>query len=291
MSGIGIRRSFNMISLGFFRFCGLDTFSRRMQFYQGSSPDKVVNSLVRLSLLISFTISLCFSSPIQLYAGNALSMTLAVTNVTCTGLNNGSINATVSDSSGGTVTFTLTPGALSNTTGIFNNLAPGIYTVSANDAGTLSSASATVSQPTALSVVATSNSPACTNSAVLLSATPSGGTPPYTYSWLGPNSFGSSSQMPFIANPALATAGSYTVTVTDANGCNATSAVTVAIVTAPIVTANASIHTVCAGGAVTLTSSSNIPVTPSLAAPVYTAFNNSTGGTVSNANWTIQMAG
>ena len=281
-----------MIPLGFLSFCRHDTFSRRIQFCQGSPSDRVVHSLVRMLWLIFFTVSFSIFSPIQLVAGNAMSLTLSVTNVACNGQNNGSITASVLGSSGGTINYTITPGTLTNTTGIFNNLAPGLYSVSADDAGTLITASATISQPAAaLSVIASSNSPVCTNSAILLVATPSGGTTPYTFSWSGPNSFGSNIQSPVIVNPTLAAAGSYQVTISDANGCTASSTVTISILTAPIVSANASINTVCAGGSVTLTSSSNIPVAPSLATPSYTRFNNSIGGTTSDADWIVQSDG
>ena len=44
--------------------------------------------------------------------------------------------------------------------------------------------------------------------------TVSGGTPPYSYSWTGPNGFTSN-----VEDPSNLESGDYTVTITDANGC------------------------------------------------------------------------
>jgi gliding motility-associated-like protein len=58
---------------------------------------------------------------------------VSVVPVTCNGDNNGSITVT---GSGGTVpySFTLNPGSISNSTGIFTGLSPGSYTVTVDDA-------------------------------------------------------------------------------------------------------------------------------------------------------------
>jgi hypothetical protein len=49
----------------------------------------------------------------------------------------------------------------------------------------------------------------------VLNANPSGGSGTgYTFSWTGPGGFTSTSQSPTVTTP-----GSYTVTVTDSNGC------------------------------------------------------------------------
>src|SRR5208282_1406964 len=47
--------------------------------------------------------------------------------------------------------------------------------------------------------------------------------PDVTYSWTGPNSFTASTQNPSITNALAAASGAYTVTVTDTNGCTASS--------------------------------------------------------------------
>jgi len=61
----------------------------------------------------------------------------------------------------------------------------------------------------------------CSFSDIALTATASGGTGPYTYDWTGPNGFVSTLQNPGIANATTANNGTYTVVITDANGCTA----------------------------------------------------------------------
>ncbi|MBK8819547.1 MAG: hypothetical protein IPN49_10815 [Saprospiraceae bacterium] len=48
-----------------------------------------------------------------------------------------------------------------------------------------------------------------------MSATPSGGTPGYTYSWTGPNGFTASTQNISRPSATMAMAGTYNVTITD----------------------------------------------------------------------------
>jgi hypothetical protein len=184
-----------MISFETFRFFRLDTFSRKFSFFWNNASKRVANSLVTMGIPLFFMVLFSATASFELYAGNDLSLSLSVTNVTCTGQTNGTISSTVTGSSGGTITYTLLPGSVTNTTGFFNNLGPGIYTISADDAGTTMVLTATITEPIASpGVVVTSNTPVCNNSAILLSATPSGGTAPYTFSWSGPNSFNSNIQ-------------------------------------------------------------------------------------------------
>ena len=65
---------------------------------------------------------------------------------------------------------------------------------------------------------AASNSPVCVGSPLNLSVDAYS-----SYSWSGPNSYTSTSITPAISAAALANAGTYTVTVTDINGCTNTS--------------------------------------------------------------------
>ena len=106
------------------------------------------------------------------------------------------------------------------------------------------------------SVTATANNTSfCTGGKINLSATPSLGAAPYTYSWTGPNGFVSGLPAPSVTSVSPASAGIYTVTVTDTNGCTATgSTASLVIDTTPSVTASSLTPTYCSGGTISLSS-------------------------------------
>jgi hypothetical protein len=155
-------------------------------------------------------------------------------NVTCNGAANGIINVT--SSPGTTVVIRNSANAIVTNT----NLAPGVYTVTATATGDAplsntcsNSTTVTIVQPAVLgvSLVSTTNN-ICnggTNGSITVSST--GGTAPYTYTIAGPivNTTGASS-----GTFTGLSAGSYTITVTDANSCTAT---VTATVTQPVGTA------------------------------------------------------
>jgi hypothetical protein len=81
---------------------------------------------------------------------------------------------------------------------------------------------------------ASSNSPVCINTTLSLSVSPSAS----AYSWTGPNSFTSSIQNPTISNAQNVNAGSYSVTITDGNGCTGSTTTNVIVSSAISITAN-----------------------------------------------------
>ncbi len=175
----------------------------------------------------------------------ALSVTATPTDVTCFGLNNGSITTSVN---GGVAPYTYTWGAGQPTTANRSNLAPGTYTVTVTDANNCTgTATATITQPDLLTASATGSALLCfgdQNGAATL--TVAGGTAPFTYAW---------SNQATTQNLTGLVAGNYDVTITDANGCTATAS---ASVTEPtLLAANATGSAVsCFGdatGTVTLT--------------------------------------
>ena len=134
--------------------------------------------------------------------------------------------------SGGTLGYTyLWNDPSAQTTASANNLCAGNYTVDITDAnGCTTSASVTINEPTAIntSIIGTDVlcNNACDGSADL---TVSGGTPGYTYLWDDPNSTSSE-------DISALCAGSYSVTITDANGCTGTENITINQPTALVLT-------------------------------------------------------
>ena len=136
--------------------------------------------------------------------------------VSCFGGNDGKLTA---NANGGTPGYTY---AWSNgaNTAMISNLTAGTYTITVTDTeGCTCVSSATVNEPPALncSVVVDNQISCAGGNDGKLTAMVSGGTPGYTFMW----SNGVNTAM----NPNLP-AGTYTVTVTDANGCTCTKTVT-----------------------------------------------------------------
>jgi len=148
----------------------------------------------------------------------ALSGSVAVNQtVSCFGGSDGSITASAS---GGTSPYTYNWGG-GITTAARTGLAAGTYTVTITDnIGCTTTANNTVTQPSSLSANITVNQhvncDGCSNGSITASA--SGGTSPYTYNWGGGITTASRTSL---------AAGTYTVTVTDNQGCTSTRSTTV----------------------------------------------------------------
>ena len=174
----------------------------------------------------------------------ALNLTPASqTNIACNGGTTGAATVNVATGGAGDYTYNWTPG---NPTGdgttSVTGLSAGTWTCTVTDAnGCTASQSFTVTQPTILSANTVVDANATCNGATDGAATASatGGTAPYTYSW---------SNAATTASIVGVAAGTYDVTITDANGCTDTASVTitepVALVASAMVDANAA----CNGG-------------------------------------------
>ncbi|MBC7865315.1 MAG: hypothetical protein IAF38_20230, partial [Bacteroidia bacterium] len=126
----------------------------------------------------------------------------------CFGTTNGSATVTVN---GGTTNYSYSwlPSGGSNATA--SGLAAGNYTCTVTDANNCTvTTTISVSQPTQLTLNLTATNINCITTTGSVSSVAGGGTPVYTYSW-SPSGSG--------ANPSGLTAGNYTLTLTDANGC------------------------------------------------------------------------
>jgi subtilisin-like proprotein convertase family protein len=106
--------------------------------------------------------------------------------------------------------------------------------------------SVTTGQPSQVVAAPSGNNPACIGLSLNLLANASGGTPGYTYVWTGPNGFSSTDANPVRSGITALDAGSYQVSVTDNNGCNTVSAVTIGTTSQPTATISGSID-LCLG--------------------------------------------
>ncbi|MFN4256934.1 MAG: beta strand repeat-containing protein, partial [Saprospiraceae bacterium] len=194
----------------------------------------------------------------------SITVTASGTNVSCNGGNNGSATATATGGSG-SYTYAWSNGGNTQT---INNLTAGTYTVTVSDGAISGTASVTITQPAAPLAVVVSGVNATSGNDGSATATPSGGTPAYTYFW----SNGGTTQT--INNLAP---GAYTVTVSDANGCTTTGSVTIA---PPPLTASASGTNVsCNGGN---NGSATATATGGIGGYTYLWSNGGTTATISN---------
>jgi hypothetical protein len=141
------------------------------------------------------------------------------TNVSCNGLSDGF--ATISPT-GGTPTYMYSWAPSGGTTATASGLAVGDYTCTITDAnGCTTMQAVSITQPSVLTASVSSQTNVNCNGANDGAATVdlTGGTPTYIYAWAP--SGGSA------ATGASLTAGTYTCTITDANGCITTQSVTI----------------------------------------------------------------
>ena len=156
------------------------------------------------------------------------SATIAKTDVSCNGGANGSATVTVT---GATAPYTYSWSPAGGTAPTASGLAAGTYNVTITDAnGCSTTESVTIGQPAILAATTTHTDVTCIGRADgSATVTPTGGTSPYTYAWT-----------PSGGTAATATglaAGTYNVTVTDANGCSVTKSVSISTTpdtTAPV---------------------------------------------------------
>ncbi|MBB2145369.1 T9SS type B sorting domain-containing protein [Pedobacter sp. LMG 31464] len=144
---------------------------------------------------------------------SAITATTSQTDVTCNGGTNGSATA---NPSGGTGAYTYSWAPSGGTVATATGLAAGTYTVTIKDANLcLITKSVTITEPNAIMATTSQTNVTCnggTNGTATV--TPSGGTGSYTYSWAPSGGTG--------AIASGLSAGTYTVTIKDANLCQTT---------------------------------------------------------------------
>ncbi|WP_170154522.1 HYR domain-containing protein [Mangrovibacterium diazotrophicum] len=148
------------------------------------------------------------------------------------------------------------------------------YTVT-DVAGNENQCSYQITVPDLLTVTAdVSDAIICNGDNLTLSATPLGGTSNYSYAWTGPNGFSSSLQNPVINSITTSATGTYSVTVTDTNGCTATSSVSTTVRPTPTATISGTTQ-VCQNA-----SNPSVTISNPMALPVVVSYNINNGTTV-----------
>lgn len=193
------------------------------------------------------------------------------TNATCFGSTNGAIDLSVS---GGATPYTYAWSNSANTQDI-SGLAAGTYSVSVTDNnGCVTTATnINITQPTALSFSSSNTMVSCFNgSNGAADVTVSGGTPGYTFAW---------SNSAMTEDLTSLTAGTYSVTITDNNGCTQVDSVSITEPTAVSATAS-STPLSCSGFA-----DGSLSVSASGGTPGYTYMWNNGGFTPTMSNITF----
>lgn len=189
--------------------------------------------------------------------------TNVLSNATCFGNANGSGSATVTGGTPG-YTYSWSPGGGTGST--VSALTAGTYTVLVTDQNLCTgTATLTITQPPVLTVSITSSNATCGQTNGSATASVNGGTPGYSYSWSSGGSNNTESGL---------SSGTYTVTVTDANGCTQSATTMINNANGPSSTISSFTNVTCFGG-----SNGTATVTPSGGTPGYTYNWSPSGGT------------
>lgn len=177
---------------------------------------------------------------VTLTAPEPLGIALTGSSISCNGLNDGSVSAVIT---GGTPAYTLTwtgPTPIASDETTLTDLAPGTYCLTVTDAnGCETQSCTTITEPEPLAATLATEVAACGMNVGAVLTTVTGGTAPFSFAW----DHGATS-----ADVTGLAAGTYGVTVTDANGC--TVHVSAEVTGTPAVTADADVTgNICHGDA------------------------------------------
>ncbi|MDQ3048325.1 MAG: T9SS type A sorting domain-containing protein, partial [Bacteroidota bacterium] len=218
------------------------------------------------------TVTATVNSPAALVASAG-----SQTNVSCFGGSNGSATVSVT---GGTPGFSYSWSPSGGTAAMASGLSAGTYTVTVTDNnGCTATQAFTITQPAAalMATSASQTNVSCfggSNGAASVSVT--GGTPGFSYSW---SPSGGTS-----ATASGLNAGTYTVTVTDANGCTATQSFTITEPAAPLMAMTSSTTILCNGGTSDITVSAMDGTAPYTGTGIFTVNAGTYTYTVTDAN-------
>ncbi|MFH2141802.1 MAG: SprB repeat-containing protein, partial [Bacteroidota bacterium] len=183
------------------------------------------------------------SNPITVIEPSALIInSQSSTNATCYGLNDGTFTIAASGGTGA-LQYEIN-GGITQPGGVFVNLAPGNYTSTVTDAnGCFVTQGFSITQPQEIIISSTPSHIICNSESTTINVSVVGGTAPYTYNWshTGPISANS-----ITVSPSAET--TYTVYVTDINGCTSNNSSTIIYVSPPVqVSVSANTTEVCPG--------------------------------------------
>lgn len=187
----------------------------------------IATPIVSTTYTLTTTASFCSMQRTSTVLVSNMNLALSSTNITCNNANNGTINLSATN---GFPPYTYQwsgPNSFTSASQNINSLAPGTYSVTVRDKkGCEKTSTATITEPTALSVSLTSPTVAggynvnCNgNSTGYISSSVNGGTQPYTYSW-------STSPVQTTSSVSNLTAGVYTLTILDNNNCSVNQSIT-----------------------------------------------------------------
>ncbi len=195
--------------------------------WNNGSSDAATTGLCAGSFSVTITdASQCVDAAVVTIGHPAqLNSTLVASSVRCFSEANGSIN--ISTTIGGIAPYNY-QWQNGSVTATSTGLNAGVYSVTITDANDcIATFSSVVTQPTQLTVVA-GNTVICSGSPAPLSAMASGSVPGYIYNWSSGQAGQNISVSPLVS-------AIYTVTVTDANACNAITTASVSVNDLPVV--------------------------------------------------------
>jgi gliding motility-associated-like protein len=169
----------------------------------------------------------------------AINSSTQVSHISCFGANNGTASVSASGGAGG---FTYSWAPSGGTTASVSNLTPGTHVVTITDAnGCTKLDSVVVNEPPALVASIAATTPLCPGvPSATLQASATGGTPNYAYVWNN----GTTSNT--LSNLGI---GTYSVSITDANGCTAQNSMTLTTPQAILIASPQTTNVTCFGAA------------------------------------------
>ena len=211
----------------------------------GSTNEDLSNILAgNYNVIVSDSLGCTVTDSILVTQPPALSLTKTSTDLTCNGINNGTINLTINGGVPGYI-FLWSNNA---TTQNLDSLNAGSYSVNITDAnGCNVSTSAVINQPSILALTLNAT-PASCNPDGTANVAVAGGTAPYSFLWSNASTNDTITAL---------SSGTYSVTVTDANGCAAIDSIVVNQLSGLTATALITNPILCAGDSALITVAAN----------------------------------